>query len=401
MAMQKAVSMATGTSGDLLESSDHAQSVFKHEILRQYMKPFMAMLGSTAQGRRVVVVDGFAGRGRYPNGRPASAELILRAVLGLRDSRRAETYFIEKKRDNYAHLAQVVEEYKAQGLPAYALLGTAHEHLGEVVAAASGAPLFMFLDPCGALLPVEQLERILTVDRAPLRDGARSPATEVLVNFSADLTRRSAGQLLAGKDEQAGLLTMDRTCGGPWWRDTVTGVMGADATGSYEPVADAVADGYAKRLAQSCSMLYAAVPVRRRLHHQPIYHLIFLTRSQYGLWVFADALGKARQCWLQTLGRLTEDDEAQNMLFSQSDDMRWLVEREREQAQRAVEANIGQLLQELHSFRLVDQVRRVFGEAYGVATEGTVTAAVRALKDRDQATASTGGRARDRVLSAR
>ena len=29
----------------------------------------------------------------------------------------------------------------------------------------------------------------------------------------------------------------------------------------------------------------------RRLHHQPVYQLVFLTRSKYGLWVSADALG--------------------------------------------------------------------------------------------------------------
>ena len=65
--------MATGTSAGLLDSSDHAQSVFKHAIIRQYMRPFLAMTGSTSEQGRVVVMDGFAGRGRYPDGAPASA----------------------------------------------------------------------------------------------------------------------------------------------------------------------------------------------------------------------------------------------------------------------------------------------------------------------------------------
>lgn len=77
--------MATGTSSGLLEDSNrHAQSVFKHEILRQYMVPFVAMLGSYSAGKRVVVLDGFAGRGRYSDGTPASAELILQAVESLK-----------------------------------------------------------------------------------------------------------------------------------------------------------------------------------------------------------------------------------------------------------------------------------------------------------------------------
>ena len=46
--------MATGTSGGLLDDPEgHAQSVLKHAILRQYMLPFVAMVGSTSsRGRR-------------------------------------------------------------------------------------------------------------------------------------------------------------------------------------------------------------------------------------------------------------------------------------------------------------------------------------------------------------
>ena len=67
--------MATGTSAGLLDSSSHAQSVFKHEILRQYMPVFVAMLGSYSDRKRVVVLDGFAGRGRYPDGTPTGVRL--------------------------------------------------------------------------------------------------------------------------------------------------------------------------------------------------------------------------------------------------------------------------------------------------------------------------------------
>lgn len=39
--------MATGTSGGLLDDPEgHAQSVFKHAILRRYMLPFVAMVGA-------------------------------------------------------------------------------------------------------------------------------------------------------------------------------------------------------------------------------------------------------------------------------------------------------------------------------------------------------------------
>jgi three-Cys-motif partner protein len=116
--------MATGTSGGLLEDANrHAQSVFKHEILRQYMPPFVAMLGSYSAGKRVVVLDGFAGRGRYTDGTPASAELILQAMQSLKQSRQVSAFFVEKSGQDYRALSAVVDEYVARGLLAKALSG--------------------------------------------------------------------------------------------------------------------------------------------------------------------------------------------------------------------------------------------------------------------------------------
>src|SRR6266568_3116575 len=141
----RGVTLATGTSGGLLEDSNrHAQSVFKHEILRQYMRPVLAMLGSTSAGKRLVVLDGFAGRGRYADGKPASAELILQAIENMKESRRVSAFFVEKDEDDYLALSGVVDEYVARGMAAKAMPGAVDEHLDTVVAASSGVPLFLF-----------------------------------------------------------------------------------------------------------------------------------------------------------------------------------------------------------------------------------------------------------------
>ena len=367
--------MATGTSAGLLDSSDHAQSVFKHAIIRQYMRPFLAMTGSTSEQGRVVVMDGFAGRGRYPDGAPASAELIMQAVRRLQGSRTVAMFFVEDDQDRYRELDVVVREYVAQGLRAKALRGSADDHLDRVIEAAHGVPLFLFLDPCGALLPFRRLARVVGSARRDVR-----PQTEALLNFSADFTRRTAGQLAAGRTGEAGVSRMDATCGGPWWRATAMEALRSSATGNFEPAAEAVAAGYAQRMASAGSMLQVTVPVRRRLHHQPVYHLVYLTRSKYGLWVFADALATARQVWLRAIGKLDDDDEFQPALFSSSDSMQWLIDSEKERAQGIIEANLRSLLGSAGTFRLVDCTPAVFGEAYGIATESAVTAAIRTLE---------------------
>jgi three-Cys-motif partner protein len=386
--------VATGTSGGLLEDSgQHAQSVFKHEILRQYLPLFLAMLGSYSAGKRVAVLDGFAGRGRYPDGAPASAELILQAVEGLKRSRQVSAFFVEKNQKDYQQLSTVVDEYVARGLLATAMPGAVEGHLDAVVDAASGVPLFLFLDPCGAGLPFSRLAAVLTGPRSRVR-----PQTELLLNFSADLSRRAAGALKAGQLGHPIIALMDRTCGGAWWRDTALAALNGPTARNFEPAAAAVAQGYAQRLAGAGSMMQVTVAVRRRMHHQPIYHLVFLTRSQYGLWVFADALGKARQAWLRVLGTV-DDEEAAGMLFTPADDMEWLIEAESARATTAIMKNFCALAARRSRFKLVDHTLDIYGEQYGVATDACVAAALHTLKTRgDLVIQQNATRLRERVV---
>jgi hypothetical protein len=142
--------------------------------------------------------------------------------------------------------------------------------------------------------------------------------------------------------------------------------------------------------------------VRRRLRFQPIYHLVFLTRSEYGIWVFAEALGKARQDWLTATGTLDDDSGPQLALpgLSKSDDMQYLIDKERVRAQKIVEDNLRRLAQPgVQPFKLVNRASAIFGDAYGIATDATVTAAVRALEESGRlVTVQRGSRIRDRVV---
>ncbi|GGS97833.1 hypothetical protein GCM10010156_65060 [Planobispora rosea] len=362
--------MATGTSGGLLVNLDeNAQSLFKHELLSHYLETFTSMTGSTAPGRRVVVLDGFAGRGRYPDGRPASAERILQGMVKQRKFRNISAYFVEKDPSDYGVLTEVVAEYAAQGVNGVALRGKVEEHLDKVVTEARGVPLFLFLDPCGAGLRFERLVSVLAGPRA-----GRRPVTEALLNFSAELSRRVAGVMCAGerKEQRA----MDATCGGTWWRQTAEEALEKaprDLAGkpSFEPVAHAIVERYAHLLAEATDMHPATVPVHRRLGQQPVYHLIFFTRSEYGLWVFAHATALARQAWLRHLGKL-DDERDVPALITHTAMKEDLIDQEEAIARSIIAGNLRNLLRRHDCFRLVTQTREVFGEAYGVATEDSV-----------------------------
>src|SRR6266542_3041397 len=122
-------------------------SVFKHTLLDKYVPQFAGMTGSRAQARRVVFLDGYAGRGRYQNGSPASAERILKIAQhqGATGTVSWTCFFVEREDDDAAQLAMVVDEYARQGVTATAHHGSVLEVLGDVIHTATGCPLFLFL----------------------------------------------------------------------------------------------------------------------------------------------------------------------------------------------------------------------------------------------------------------
>ncbi|HTK63000.1 MAG TPA: three-Cys-motif partner protein TcmP [Pseudonocardia sp.] len=270
-----------------------------------------------------------------------------------------------------ASLGAVVEEYRAKGVPAIARHGGVQDHLPDVLQVADGMPLLLFLDPCGALIPFEVLAGLLAGPRR-----AQRPPTEVLLNFSAGLTRRSAGALYAGQRDHDGIVALNVACGGDWWQDVA---MDARRTATnFEAAAEAVATEYARRLGKAAGARHVAIPVRKRQHQQPIYHLVFCTRSPYGQWVFGASVASARQVWLRHLG--DDDSDQSETLFGDRTESAIGWEQERAQAQ--VERNLQELLTGHRPFRLVDYAAGVLADVYGVATEETVKNAVLSLERR-------------------
>jgi hypothetical protein len=124
-------------------------SVFKHTLLDRYVPQFAGMTGSRSEARRVVFLDGFAGRGRYDDGSPASPERILRIALhqGSKGTVAWTCFFVEAEEDSAAELVQVVDEYVRQGVTATAHHGDVLDVLDDVVGAAVGCSCSWILRP--------------------------------------------------------------------------------------------------------------------------------------------------------------------------------------------------------------------------------------------------------------
>jgi hypothetical protein len=110
------------------------------------------MTGSRSEARRVVFLDGFAGRGRYDDGSPASPERILRIAQnqGTKGTVAWTCFFVEAEEDSAAELVQVVDEYVNKAARGLLRLGArVSQHRSE----GSGIALDKILRQVGPLGP--------------------------------------------------------------------------------------------------------------------------------------------------------------------------------------------------------------------------------------------------------
>ncbi|MFF7802968.1 three-Cys-motif partner protein TcmP [Streptomyces olivaceus] len=365
--------MSTGTRGNYW--ADKAlPSVFKHELLKRYLPQFGGMLSSQSHDKRVVYLDGYAGEGRYENGEPASAEIALRVASHFRSRSgvTVECFFTEAQSKSFDRLHRVVVNYRDRGVLAHALRGEVDGILDSVILRAAREPLFLFLDPCGLALPQDRLVNVLAHQRPQ-----KKPATELLMNFSMMAVWRLGGHVRSPKGNEKSLQRFDQVCGGTWWRDYFAeAATSAAKAGLAEDAIEAVAAEYSRRLARRTGMFVQSVPVSHAPHKRAVYRLVFGTRSQYGLWVFGDAVARARDEWWKSHELREEDREGQLSFFSTRPDPQEVEDQALEEITKNLE---GLLLNARRPVKLVDHTLKVFGSHYGQVTEPLVRNAVRIL----------------------
>lgn len=358
--------MARGTSAGLLDAPA-PQSVYKNAILDQYVIRYAVMTASKLTPRRAVLFDGFAGGGRYSDGKAGSAEQMMLAAQKARQHTQIDIFVVEQNKALFDQLDGVADEYRSRGIAVESRHGDCGGRLSEAMAWAQRASLFLFLDPCGAVLPFDQLAPLL-------RQRGTWPRTELLMNFSADLIRRAGGQYKKGQLCLGGVASADKVCGGDWWREVALQAHLRTTDGSWETAAEAVAVEYARRLTQGTKFGYVIAPVRRKQHHQPIYYLIFLTTDVRGLWVFGAAAAKAREEWIRALG--PDDEAADGMLFDVVEEQ---IRAEHDRSIKRISQNLTRLVADQTDKSVADYTLEVYGDVYGEAKETAFTAALREL----------------------
>ena len=382
------VPMATGA-GDEYWDEPNLPSVFKHTLLDKYVPQFAGMTGSRSAEKRVVFLDGYAGRGRYEDGSPGSAERIMKiAQHQFATANLAWTcFFVEQDDESAAALSAVVAEHRVNGVDARAHHGDVADIVDEVLTGANGLPLFLFLDPTGLGLPYDVLVRLLTEKRRELW-----PPTEVLLNFSLEAVRRIGGHVRSPHGNETTMHRLDLAVNGDWWRDVFT-------TGVTDEAVAQVVARFTADLSRDTHMHIVPVPVSRAPTHKPLYHLVFGTRSQHGLWAFGDSVARATQAWWDTL-EAVEAHEEPDVLFSVTQTIRPTLDAVEAEAIPVIADSLAAILRDKTAFKTVDETLRVFGDYYGQVREQTVRQAVKRLHaSGGTACTGVGGKPRDLVVS--
>jgi three-Cys-motif partner protein len=350
-------------------------AVLKHAIIDQYSTPFASKTGSTSLDHRVAFIDGYAGPGRYEDGEEGSGAMLLRKAHELaatKSPRTLELHFVEDDWETVARLRQIIAN-EGQGINPAPTVTDADiaQHLPNLLEAAKGIPLFVYLDPCGLIIPMDEVATIFARPR-----GVGTPATEVLINLTAGL-RRFGGILTSAKPIEASLKRMDEVCGGDWWRQAWL-----DRMPDTEAAELAVVTGYAEKLREYAGAAGTwIIDVRPRADLKPLYYLIFATRHIDGMLYFGESASLGLQRWRRYHAELDADDT----LFGDKEDWekRW-KEDEAALKEKWVQTLAGRITAELakgESFRITDRPDEILGELAGVVRDTHLRAAINRVRD--------------------
>jgi three-Cys-motif partner protein len=190
----------------------------KHEILHRYLGAWLAILGRGQRGsafrhKRLMLLDGFAGRGRYIGGEDGSPRIMFDRAVETVDAGFANAVWIgcaEPNASNFKdHLEPVCEALKHPGVDIHPTQET-FEQAGTKLAEWAEkqnpkVPIFVMVDPYGVRgVPMALLQRLLQIDRVEVlltlmvRDSGRfideenyeKPLTDL---FGGDAWRQCAG----------------------------------------------------------------------------------------------------------------------------------------------------------------------------------------------------------------
>lgn len=251
----------------------------KHQILQKYLEAWFPILSSTE--KRLLVLDGFSGPGKYAEGEigsPLVALLALQKHRFLTDANCEVTFvFLEPDPLRFQSLEREIHQFFANrgGQPANVHVITRQTEFSvgaeSILSSLSGtslAPTFAFVDPFGfSGIPLQLICRLLSYDKCELFITFMFDSINRFIRHEGTSSHLDA--LFGSKD----YLAADESAG--------------------EERKRLLHDIYARQLREMCTFTYVRSfeMIGKRGH--TVYSLFYGTRHQRGLERMKDAMWKA------------------------------------------------------------------------------------------------------------
>jgi three-Cys-motif partner protein len=245
----------------------------KHKILRYYLGAWFAIMAEGGLESRFVLLDGFAGRGRYDGGQPGSPLIALEALIehrffGRWANRKFLFVFVEPDRGNFQNLGAELKAFwlsrggQPENVRVTTFNGTFEDAAQGVLDSLGGkslAPTFALIDPFGWKgLPIDVIARLLAYKKC-----------EVFVNFMIDHVNR----FVELDDVQSSIQELFGT--------TTEHLPPAEMKGDDRR--DFLIGLYAQQLREQAGFRYVVNFEMIDRRNRPLYHLFYGTRSLTGL----------------------------------------------------------------------------------------------------------------------
>ena len=272
----------------------------KHELLDKYLGGWLPILGRWHA--RLLIVDGFAGRGTYGGGEDGSPIVILRRAQDLISARRIGSVFcafVEKNTKNYAELRALLNQVRPR-YPDVTILGPFNDEFetmaSGVIRESDGklVPSFWFIDPFGFTgFQFETVKRIMALNRS-----------EIFVTWMA----RDINRFLSHVDLHPSL---DDLYGTRIWRRILKSHIAGRAR------EEALRELYADQLRSiGCKVTAFRVCMDDRL--QTLYYMMHGTKSPKGRRLMKDVMSKQGAGGLFSyLGPQEQAAQMQGVLFKE------------------------------------------------------------------------------------
>ena len=258
-------------------------SRLKNRILGSYLPPYLAKVARRSE--RIVLVDAFAGPGRFLDSSAGSPLIICKTAEQFARGK-YDAYFFNNKRSHHEMLSSILAK---KGLDsARPIYGDAIEQLRRLVDGLRDETLFLYLDPFGLNCEFEILR--------PLLERNKRFSTEILINLHMPISHRLGSRhrvRCAGIEDsriQSYHDKLTRVYGGDYWEDIL---IWRDFETTKERERELVSS-YREKLSSTGYLSFTgACPIHEKSDSATKYAMVFASPHQDALLLLNDNMCKS------------------------------------------------------------------------------------------------------------